>query len=155
MDKQMTFQEEDPRLIMDEAMPLFYEHWREISHYLDIALEPDREIYAKAAEMGMLKVFTAREDGVLIGYAAYMVRANIHYKSSIQAQQDVLFVTKEKRRGTVGMRLIAYADKCLAKMGVQVVVQHVKVAHNFGPLLERLGYEHVEHIYTKRLDRVQ
>jgi hypothetical protein len=49
------------------------------------------------------------------------------------------------------MRLIEHADAQLAAEGVQVVFQHVKTAHNFGPLLERLGYEHVENVYAKRL----
>jgi hypothetical protein len=151
----ITYQQEDFRDIYDEAMPLFVEHWREISHYPDIELAPDRAIYEKAAEMGMIKVFTAREGTDLVGYAFYFVRPNLHYRNSIQAQQDIIFVKMEKRRGSIGVRLISFADDRLREMGVQVVMQHVKVAHPaLGNLLEkRLGYEHVEQIYTRRLDR--
>jgi hypothetical protein len=49
--------------------------------------------------------------------------------------------------------LIRYADMQLKEDGVQVVYHHSKVAHNIGPLLERMGYEAVDLIYAKRLDK--
>ena len=71
------------------------------------------------------------------------------------ASQDVLFLAPEHRKGRLGMKLIDYADSMLRREGVQVVAQHVKAAHNFGPLLERLGYELQDLIYTRRLDRAK
>jgi hypothetical protein len=32
-----------------------------------------------------------------------------------------------------------------------VVFQHVKTAHDFGPLLERIGYTLVEKVYARRV----
>lgn len=151
---QVTYQEEDGRGILVEAMPLFQTHWREIATHQDIPLQPDAAVYQDAADAKILRCYTARSrDWDLIGYAVYFVRTHPHYASSLQAFQDILFVRAEWRRGALGSRLIAFADDQLRKLGVQITHQHVKVAHNFGPLLVRQGYELVEHIYSKRLDK--
>ncbi len=148
-----SYERETIAAVWDEVQPLLMAHWREIAHYPDIVLAPDRAFYDNAERMGALRVFTARLDGALIGYVAYFVKTNVHYRDSLQATQDVLFIHADHRRSRFGLELIRFADGMLAADGVQVVHQHVKCAHNFGPLLERLGYEHVEHIYSKRLDR--
>jgi len=136
----------------DEAYPLIIEHYKEISNFHDIKLDPDFEIYKAVEDAGTLRVFTARDDsGTLIGYAVFIVKSNIHYKSSLQATQDVIFI-KKKNRGT-GMKFISWCDEQLKSEGVQVVYHHVKVKQNFGPALERLGYELIDLIYGRRLDR--
>lgn len=126
-------------------------HYNEISHYKDIKLEPDLEAYIALEKQGVLRVFTARaNNGTLIGYAVYFIRRNLHYKSSLQAVQDILFLMPTHRGS--GGRLIRYCDEELKKENIQVVYHHIKAAHNFGPLLERLGYQLVDLIYAKRLD---
>jgi len=138
---------------LEEAMPLLVLHWREIAHYQDLMLEPDLSVYRKAEENGMLKVFTVRDttSHVLLGYALFFVRNNPHYASSLQAVQDILFIRPEAR-GNTGRRFIQWCDQRLTAMGVQAVYHHVKATHNFGPLLERMGYKLVDLIYTRRLD---
>jgi hypothetical protein len=143
--------------LLDETLPLVRAHWREVAHYADIPLDPDASAYHHAEFRGFLRVYTARKVGPLgdhrlVGYAAYFVRPSIHYASSVQASQDVIYVSPECR-GSTGARLIQFADEQLAGEGVQAVYHHVKVAHNWGRLLERMGYEAVDVIYAKRLDR--
>lgn len=147
----MKFQRERIADVYEEALPLLTAHWKEIAHYQDIILNPDIETYVKMDDAGMLRAFTARDlNGILIGYAVFFVRANMHYKDSLQASQDILYIDKNKR-GTGG-RFILWCDEQLKAEGVQVVYHHSKVAHNFGPLLERFGYKLVDYIYGRRLD---
>lgn len=147
----MTFQCESIRTVLPEMEPLLKRHWKEIAHYKDIPLEPDYDLYFKMEDQGFIKIFTVRNDAnTLVGYAAYFIKANIHYKSSKQAVEDVIFIDKEARGE--GHKFIDWCDQELKEIGVQLVHHHVKVAHNFGPTLERLGYEHVEHIYSRRLN---
>lgn len=134
-----------------EVTPLLAAHWREIAHYQDIPLDPDREAYAAAQAAGMVRVFTARAGHRLVGYAVYFVRPNMHYRTSVQAAQDVLYLDPSVRGGA-GARFIAWCDDRLAAEGIQAVYQHVKAAHDFGALLERMGYALVDHIYARRLD---
>lgn len=148
----MNFQRERAHDVFEEMKPLFQKHWDEISHYKDIPLDPDFDMYLKMEDMGVLRVFTAREDDkTLVGYAVFFIKHNLHYKSSLQAMQDIIFIDSE-HRGT-GVKLILWCDRQLKSEGVQIVFQHVKVAtpHTVA-LFKRLGYEEVDVILGKRLD---
>lgn len=148
----MKLQQESIADLWPEVMPLLREHFDEISANKDIPLNPKVDLYNQMEEAGAFVVFTAREDdGALLGYAAYFVSYNMHYQDSFQAVQDVLFLTKPARKGMAGIRLIKYADEQLADLGCELVYHHVKVFHDFGLILERIGYNQVEKIYSKRL----
>lgn len=153
----MRFQRETlTPALYDELKPLLEKHFHEIAHYQDIPLDPAIEQYLSIEKMGALRVFTCREfvdyEETLIGYAVFFVRPNLHYKNSLQASQDILFIHHAFRHAGFGAKFLSYCDGELKKEGVQVVYHHVKQAHNFGPLLERLGYELVDLIYGRRLD---
>lgn len=148
----VNFQRENVKDVWEEILPLFNFHWLEIAHDTTIALDPDYDFYLKADELGMLRVFTARENGELVGYCVYFVKPNPHYRKHIYAIQDVLFI-KQSRRGRFGLKFIAWCDEQLKEQGVHVVTQHVKASHDFGPALKkRLGYELVDYLYVKRLN---
>lgn len=132
-------------------LPLLQLHWKEIAHYTDIPLDPDVNQYKMLSSLGMIRIFTARCEGHLSGYAVFFVRPNAHYKTSLQAVQDILFLDKPMRGGN-GYKFIQWCDEQLKKEEIQVVYHHVKQAHNFGPMLERMGYELVDLIYARRLD---
>jgi len=149
----LTLQRETADQFIADAAPLLDAHFAEIAHYPDIKLNPQFDLYRTLDQMGNLRVFTLRERGVLRGYAIFMVRENMHYGDSLQAVQDVLYLDPPLRKQMLGARLIQWCDEELKREGVQVVYQHVKKAFNFGPLLARLGYEEVEAVWARRLDR--
>ena len=140
--------------LWSEAMPLLAKHWAEIAHYPDIPLEPDVALYQAIEANGALRVFTARRDEALVGYALFFVRPNGHYKSSLQASQDVLYIDPAIRGGSAVPRFLLFCDAELKADGVQVACHHLKVAHNHERLMRSLGYEPVDIIWTKRLDGV-
>lgn len=146
----ITYATERPSEVLDEIKPLLEMHWHEIAHYQDIPLDPDYDWYCTSP---VVRVFTARDAGRLIGYGVFFVGPNKHYRSSKQAVQDILFVHPERRGSTVGFRLIRFCDQQLKTEGCQVVYQHMKKSHQFGPLLEKQGYELVDLIHAKRLDK--
>lgn len=150
----VEFAREQAGPIFDEIKPLLRAHFEEIAYYRDIPLNPDYGRYFEAEHHGWLRIYTARTAGCLIGYAIYFVRPSLHYRDSLQAHQDILYLAPEHRKGGSGMRLIRFADRALADESVQVVIQHVKARAdlNFGPLLERMGYELMDQLYTRRLD---
>lgn len=142
------------RALYEEMLPLLTLHWREIAKFADIPLEVDVERYLHTEEAGALRFFAARMDGKLIGYACFFVAVHPHYKGSLQAMQDVLFVDPACRCGSIGLRLVKHCDEELAQEGVQVVLQHAKVNHEpLHVILPRLGYEAIDLVYAKRLDR--
>lgn len=137
-----------------EILPLLQEHFLEISAYPDIALDPDIDAYNEVEDKGCLRCYTARLNGELIGYAVFFVRHNLHYRQSLQAVQDVLFVSKPHRSGRVGYKLIRYSEDQLRAEAVQVVYHHVKVnTPQTVELFHKLAYESIDLIVGKRLDR--
>ena len=144
----MKFQRENTS-VYEEMKPLLEMHYKEIAHYQDIPLEPDVSLYEKIEEQGNLRLYTVRQEGELIGYSIYFLKHNLHYKSSLQANQDIVFIRKDMRGQ--GREFLAWCDEQLKNDGVGVVYHHVKAAHNFGPMLERQGYELIDLIYGKRL----
>jgi hypothetical protein len=150
-DTKLQFKREKIKDVWQEMLPIFKLHWQEIAHYHDIPLDPDEETYFKLDDMNALRTYVARDGrSKIIGYQVFFIKNNIHYKSSKQAVQDVLFIEKEHRGA--GWKFINWCDLQLFSEGVQVSVQHIKAAHNFGSTLERLGYELQDLIYTRRLD---
>lgn len=149
-----TYQTESVEAFKSQAGALLREHYLEIAHYKDIELDPDFEAYEAAERAGCVRVYTCRDiAGELVGYAVFFVRPNMHYRGSLQAVQDVLYVARAHRYGMAGVHLIKYAEQSLRAEGVQVVYHHVKRTNKVGQLLERLGYQAVDMIYAKRLDR--
>ena len=151
--KSTTYQRENFTLeLFNEALPLLKKHFDEISAFKDIPLDPDLEGYLKTDEAGMMRCFTMRTaDNLLIGYAVFFVRFNPHYKNSLQAVQDIIYVHPAYRGK--GGKFILWCDDQLRAEGIQVVYHHIKAAHNFGPMLERIGYKLVDLIYARRLDQ--
>jgi GNAT superfamily N-acetyltransferase len=150
----VTFQRERAHDLWGEIEPLLEAHYREIATFQDIPLAPDRERYNTAEDNGMLRCYTARIAGKLIGYAVFFVSQHAHYGTSKQAVQDVVFISAEHRRGRLGLEMLRYAENALKDEGVDVAHHHVKVKHPaLGKLLEHMGYAVTEHVYTKRIQR--
>jgi GNAT superfamily N-acetyltransferase len=148
------FARESVEQVVEEIQPLLTEHWAEIAQYPDIALNPDFAYYRAAEAAGQLRIYTARHSShALIGYAIYLLAPALHYQQSLQAKQDVLYISEPHRLGRVGWRLIQFADEQLKATGVQLVYQHQKVAHPaLGRVLERLGYVQSDVLWARRLD---
>jgi hypothetical protein len=128
-------------------------HWQEIAHHQDkIPLSPDWERYRKMAEAGVIHLTTARDAGILVGYLVYFVVPHLHYSKSITALSDVLYLAPEYRLGTTGIRLLKVAEVSLRALGVQRVIQNVKVDHDWSPILLRQGYTLFERVYSKLLE---
>jgi len=140
--------------LWSEIDPLLVAHYEELARFKDIPLAPDKAAYATVENIGMLRTYTVRDDGVLVGYAIFFLRQALHYSTSLQASQDVLFISPAHRGRKTGLEFLTWCDEQLRVEGVQVVYHHVKVdpALDFGPLLIRLGYEQIDAIYGKRLD---
>lgn len=131
--------------LVAEVAPLLEQHYQEIAWCREkIPLDPDYARYAAGAASGAIRIFTARQDGELIGYAVYIVGPHLHYKQTMWAMNDVLFVAQGRRGYRAGSKLIRFAEAELALTGAQVAGLHIKDVHNWGSLARMLGYERVE-----------
>ena len=146
----ITYQQEFLTTARPDAQKLLEDHWEEIAlNKGKIALNPDWEAYEALESSGKLKIFTARDDDRLIGYFVVIVGVNLHYKDHVFAANDILYLSKEHRKGRTGLKLIKFAEKCLKKDGVSVLSINTKVHKPFDSLMEYMGFNLIERVYSK------
>lgn len=132
------------------------EHWEEVGHYDDIPIDMQWDTYRQLQAEGKLRCYTIRGflneefgETVLMGYAFYLVGKHLHYRHTLVASQDILYV-RPPYRG-IGKSFIKWCDDQLKNDGVVTVTQHVKPWFDWGHMAEKLGYEKAETIYSRRL----
>lgn len=135
--------------IIEEMKPLLEAHYHEIAWYQDkIELNPDYEKYAQMADAGLVHIVSARDEGKLIGYFVSMVIPGMHYKSTLYALNDVLFVHPDYRGSSTAYRMFKYAFEQLKSMGVDVITIHMKTDAPFEDLCVALGMQKQEYLYS-------
>lgn len=141
--------------LLEEMMPLFAAHYSEVPAYSDIPFQPSFEQILMLETAGILRVFTARhkETDFLIGYAVYFLQPHFHFRTSLQASADCVYIRPEYRgNGLPGLSLMKFCDDELEREGAQVVFHNLPAERNFGPMMKRLGYKLEDHVYSRRLN---
>jgi hypothetical protein len=149
----ITIQQEILFDIFDEMQELTRLHYEEIAlHKEAIPLDPMWEEYATLERIGRLVIFTARDEGKLIGYGFFFINQHMHYARTKIAINDVLFLHPDYRKGTMaGIRLIRFCEQQLAQMAVDKITWHIKVKHDWGAILDRMGYADEDIVKGKML----
>jgi GNAT superfamily N-acetyltransferase len=146
----MLFQIEKLSDIRDEVQPLLEIHWELIALNQDkIKLNPDWDTAEELCNQGRLKIFTARHKGKLVGYFALVVGTSLHYVDHKFATCDVIFVHPDYRKGMTGYKLIKTAEDYLKIAGVSLININTKVHTPFDRLMEKMGYNLIERLYSK------
>lgn len=138
----IMFAQETYERIVDEILPLLPKHWEELAVYKDVPLEPDYDLYEKAAKAEKLVIYAARLDGALIGYSIFSVHArHPHYSSLKFAINDIVWIHPSFRERGFGRAFRDFWDKALYDLGVGLAVIDTKVSHPaLRFLLEDGGY---------------
>jgi GNAT superfamily N-acetyltransferase len=148
---ELSFQRETVEGIQFEILPLLQKHFEEVATHQDVQLNPDFELFLRADEIGMLRVYTARSGRELVGYACFFLKGHQHYKESLQATLDLLFI-HPNFRGT-GKKFIDFFETELSNEGAEVINLHVTSRFDYSSILKRMGYWPSETTYTKRVKR--
>lgn len=149
----IKFQVERFRDVFTEAIPLLHAHYDEIATNKESKpLDPDLDRYHMLEDNGMLRIYTARDDGKLVGYFVSMVMPHLHYSSTIYAMNDILYVDPAYRGTTLAYRMFKGAIKDLKEnSNTTVMMIHMKVKHQFRGLLTKLGFEQTEENWEVQL----
>lgn len=145
----ITYQEEDYFTARYDLFELYPEHHKEISHTTCWELDMNLDAYSNLCNSGMLKLFTCRDNGRLVGYAMFILSPNLHHKTKVTAFEDIYFLKKEYRQGWVGLKLLKYTEQCLTQLGVHQILFTTKLEHDHSKIFERLGYTDLEKVYYK------
>lgn len=138
-----------------EVEPLLLEHWRELATYPDLPLAPDWGFYDRLDSVDMLRIYTARVDGALVGYAVFFVKPHVHYATSpAWAFNDIVWLHPKFRNWGVGRQIAEFWERDLRDQGVAVVHVEAKIAHQalIALLVGKRGYSLISSGMEKRLD---
>jgi GNAT superfamily N-acetyltransferase len=132
--------------VVEEVDGLLRLHYEELTLNRDrIALQPRWASYRALEAAGNFVLFTAREDGQLIGYSAFFIDQHMHYVGLTLATNDVLFLHPDYRTGRTGVRLIRFCEQELAKQLPEFkLVWHAKYSNYFAQILEKMDYAREE-----------
>ena len=150
----ISFQLETWDTFLRDSQELWKEHYQIIAQDKSMKMEPDIPSYDFLFKRGQLQILTAREAGRMIGYTFMVVRAHMHYASTLCGFEDAYYLELASRaKGRIGIKLIKETEKWLTLRGVKRVFWHTKVEEdlNLDKLFAHLGYSHSDNIHTKRL----
>ena len=137
--------------VMAEMRPLLEAHGAEVGPF-DLPLDIDFDRYVQADEADILRIYTARVNDVLVGYAIYFLLFGTHFKSVRSAFEDGFYITPAARASGLWMQLLIFAERALKADGAKLISQHQKVQYpQFAIGLAALGYEHIDNVWGKRL----
>lgn len=139
--------------VIEELKPHLHKHYEEVAMYTDkIDLDPDYDMYGKMQNAGVLAIFTMRENDTyeIAGYNIFFVKEHVHYKNDIWAGNDIVYIAPEYRHEEDTIRFFEYCERQLKEeWNAHVVSYHMKTMKTFTTLMEYLGMDHAEHVYTK------
>lgn len=147
----ITYQLEHINSVLEEIKPLNIAHYEEVGAFKEFDLNPAYDIYEQLEKDGLLIICTVRKDMELIGYSIDQLLPSLHYQPKNFAYNDVIYVKPEYRNGFIALKLLKFETDRLKERNIHVHLMHMKVKHKFNRLVERLGYQEMDLIYTKIL----
>lgn len=148
-----TFTEEPfSKEVYNEIYPLLEEHWTEIATDKTVKLDPDFDNYQLLQDTGHLHTLLCRNElNQIIGYIVTFLMPHMHYKNTLYAQNDLIYIHPDHRRGSLAARMLKVFEEHMKEKGVDIIQMHVKVAFEFGAMLTRVGFMHEENVYRKKI----
>lgn len=144
----ISFQEEKIIDLREEIEPLLIKHWEELANNKDTRpLDVDFDLYIKLNEDGFIKVFTARIEGELIGYASFFIANNLHYKTWKYATADVYYLDPAYRKQGLGFIFFKEIKEWLKYLEVKSVTVQDKLNHSHRDFFIKIGFTPVEQLY--------
>jgi predicted N-acetyltransferase YhbS len=115
-------------------------------------LNMDWPFFIKLEQGYRLVLFTAREDGELMGVNMYMLTQHPQHKGMTWAMCNTLAVATKHRGKGIGTMLVEAGMAYLkTRTDVKVVTHHFRTIYDAKPLFPKLGFDLAEHVYMKVL----
>jgi len=144
----VEYQEENMLSMRGEIDACAESHWHEVLAGLPFELQ--WSLIETMVSVGAFRIFTARDNGELVGYIAFVSGPMI--TSPMKAHDQVGLWVKPSHRGpAIAVRLVRFAEAEFRKEPRAVVVQHSMSARPVEPLYRRLGYSKTESVFTKQV----
>jgi GNAT superfamily N-acetyltransferase len=108
--------------------------------------------YLALEKAGALCVTTLRVDGKVGGYYVALILPNPHYDGQgLMAYTDMYYVLPGLRRGNLGMKLFAFAEKTWKERGAVKAYTSHKIHRDRSKMFQALGWKPLDIMYSKIL----
>ena len=144
----MKLQRERVHGLWEESAQILAAGFSQFDPFPDMPLDIDRALYESMEDTGCLRVYTARIEERLVGYAVFVVSSDPRRRYWLEAQQNVVHASEVR----VTPALVRHAEKALSAEGVKVVYHSSPMGCRFARLLEILGYKPIAQVHAKRLE---
>jgi GNAT superfamily N-acetyltransferase len=141
----ITAQIEELADCLEEMKEIFPLHWQEIAIFKDkMPLDPQYPLYWLREQHGELVMPVLRCDGKIIGYWPTFVAPGMHYKSTLTATTDILYVHPDHRGNGAGKLLFDCLKAELKRRGAKIWYAGSKNHKQIEWFLKMLGFEEIE-----------
>jgi len=117
----ITAQIESFELAIPELERIFPEHHRELGLFRDVMpLAPRFPEYVLKERLGEFFLATVRWDGKIAAYYTCLISPGLHYRTTLSAHMDMLYVIPEYRERGLIVPLMRCVEKELKRRGVKI-----------------------------------
>jgi len=149
----LEFQEEQVASVWDELYPLAQHHHQQSENYKrHEPFNPMRERFERYNELGMFRLITARDKGLLVGYFGVYLVDSMHSQLPILTE-DTLYLAPSHRGGRNAMRFITFIERYFQREIPVEVLFSCEEDNRSGiqGLLKHLDYRPVITVFSKYL----
>lgn len=137
--------------IISSIEELMIEHFNEVNATEKIEnLIIDWEKYIFLQQKGLLIPIGVFKDDKMIGYSCMHITESLHYKNKIVALSDAIFIKKDFRKSSVGLRLIKETEKICFSVGVKEIHWYVKPNSALQKIFDLKKYTIRDIVYIKQ-----
>jgi GNAT superfamily N-acetyltransferase len=151
MHTEFAFSIEAAQTLIPEIEPLVQENWESVARdYPMSRLNPNFGFYVALQESGQLRVFTSRQDGVLVGYALVYIIAHPHRADDLVATIETIFIKKHARSSGHAANFLAHIEDELRMMGA-VMLSLGSRNERYDRWIRMRGYHLAERVWERSL----
>lgn len=138
--------------VLTDVGELFSDHWDEVAlNKRLMVLKPDIDRYKAMEASGLTMILAAYDGGQLIGYSVNFIMKHLHYADLVIANNDLLFLAKERRTGRLGIQLIRETERVAKEKGATLMLWHAKKNTPLAGVMPRMGYGVQDIIFSKEI----
>lgn len=145
-----SFQAEPLADMWYDAIPLMVANHNEVGGLPAQHFSPSLSMFQSIEAVGMLKVYTARLDGNLIGYGVFALAPHPTYPDIKMATAHVVYFDPP-HRGRRSLRFLRWMKAQLKDAGADYWGLQNHEKHNWDHTLRHLGLEPMETFYVGKL----
>jgi GNAT superfamily N-acetyltransferase len=148
----VEFTQEFLFMIESDLEALAKDHYSEVNHNPAVpAPKFDKELFRNLERMDMLRIFTAREQGDLVGYLVVVISPDFNVQGNSIPEELGFYIHKSYRAKGVGQSLLQFSEQCLKEDGHKTLVMSSTNKNPVDDFYKAMGYKEITRKYEKVL----